>query len=212
MSTDRGSFGTPGTGDTSGYGGLVRKTSATGSTERPYGGYFDEMADELERAYPEFNEDIERVVMDRGELTLHVKASRLKHGAQVMRDTPSLRFELCLGVSGAHYPQDTNRELHCVYPLLSMTHNRRVRLEVSVPDSHPHVPSLVEVWAGNNWQERETFDMFGIIFDGHPGLTRILMPDDWIGHPQRKDYPLGGIPVEYKGATVPPPSERRSYK
>ena len=71
---------------------------------------------------------------------------------------------------------------------------------------------LDELWAGNNWHERESFDMFGVIFDGHPGLTRILMPDDWIGHPQRKDYPLGGIPVEYKGATVPPPSERRSYR
>ena len=54
--------------------------------------------------------------------------------------------------------------------------------------------------------------MFGIIFDGHPALTRILMPDDWVGHPQRKDYPLGGIPVEYKGAVVPPPDERRSYQ
>ena len=59
--------------------------------------------------------------------------------------------------------------------------------------------------------ERETWDMFGIVFDGHPGLTRILMPDDWVGHPQRKDYPLGGIPVEYKGAQIPPPDERRSY-
>jgi NADH-quinone oxidoreductase subunit C len=123
-----------------------------------------------------------------------------------------LLIEMCLGVNGAHYPSDTNRELHAVYPLLSMTHNRRIRLEVSVPDSDPHLPSLVEVWAGNNWNERETFDMFGIVFDGHPGLTRILMPDDWRGHPQRKDYPLGGIPVEYKGATVPPPNERRSYR
>ena len=119
---------------------------------------------------------------------------------------------MCMGVNGAHYPLDKDRELHCVYPLLSLTFNRRLRLEVSVPDSNPHVPSLVELWAGNNWHERETFDMFGVIFDGHPGLTRILMPDDWIGHPQRKDYPLGGIPVEYKGATVPPPSERRSYR
>jgi NADH-quinone oxidoreductase subunit C len=206
-----GSFGVHGTGDTSGYGLLVRKSALPGSTERPYGGYFDEVADELEKAYPEFATDIERVVIDRGELTLHVKAERLAHVARVLRDTQTLRFEMCMGVNGAHYPQDKERELHCVYPLLSLTHNRRIRLEVSVPDSHPHLPSLVEIWAGNNWHERETFDMFGIIFDGHPGLTRILMPDDWIGHPQRKDYPLGGIPVEYIGAVVPPPSERRSY-
>ena len=212
MTIDHGAFGTHGTGDTSGFGGLVRKSASPGSTERPYGGYFDEIADELERAYPEFGEDIERVVIDRGELTLHVKAARLVHVAQVLRDNPALRFEICLGVNGAHYPDDKGRELHCVYPLLSMTLNRRIRLEVSVPDAHPHLPSLVELWAGNNWHERETFDMFGIIFDGHPGLTRILMPDDWIGHPQRKDYPLGGIPVEYKGATIPPPSERRSYR
>ena len=148
--------------------------------------------------------------MDRGELTLHVKRERLVEVSKILRD--KLLFEMCLGVNGVHYPSDANRELHAVYPLLSMTHNRRIRLEVSVPDSDPHIPSLVEVWAGNNWNERETFDMFGIIFDGHPGLTRILMPDDWRGHPQRKDYPLGGIPVEYKGATVPPPNERRSYR
>jgi NADH-quinone oxidoreductase subunit C len=212
MTIDHGLFGVKGTGDTSGYGGLVRKKFNEHSAERPYGGYFDEMADELERAYPEFNEDIEKVVVDRGELTLHIKAARLYQVAKALRDTPALRFEICLGVNGAHYPSDKDRELHCIYPLLSMTFNRRIRLEVSVPDTHPHLPSLVELWAGNNWHERETFDMFGIIFDGHPGLTRILMPDDWIGHPQRKDYPLGGIPVEYKGATVPPPNERRSYK
>ena len=212
MTIDHGSFGAQGSGDTSGYGGLVRKSLNLASTERPYGGYYDEMVDELERAYPEFSDDIEKIIVDRGELTLHIKAARLYNVAQVLRDNPALRFEVCLGVNGVHYPADKERELHCVYPLLSMTFNRRIRLEVSVPDSHPHLPSLVELWAGNNWHERETFDMFGIIFDGHPGLTRILMPDDWIGHPQRKDYPLGGIPVEYKGATVPPPSERRSYQ
>ncbi len=208
--SDQGMFGAKGSGDTSGYGGLVRTAASTGSSERPYGGYFDEVADDLERAYPDFADAIERVVVDRGELTLHVKRERLVEVAMILRD--KLLFEMCLGVNGAHYPSDTNRELHAVYPLLSMTHNRRIRLEVSVPDSDPHLPSLVEVWAGNNWNERETFDMFGIVFDGHPGLTRILMPDDWRGHPQRKDYPLGGIPVEYKGATVPPPNERRSYR
>ena len=205
-------FGTHGTGDTSGFGGLVRVAQNIGSTERPFGGYFDEVADELERAFPEFREAIEKIVVDRGELTIHVKREKLFETAMKLRDTESLRFEMCLGVNGVHYPEDKGRELHVVYPLLSMTHNRRIRIEVSAPESDPHIPSLVEVWGGNNWHERETWDMFGIIFDGHPGLTRILMPDDWPGHPQRKDYPLGGIPVEYKGATVPDPSQRRSYR
>ena len=210
MSSENGMFGAEGTGDTSGYGGLVPAAVSTGSSERPYGSYFDSVTDDLERAYPDFADAIERVVVDRGELTLHVKVSRLVEVSMILRD--KLKFEMCLGVSGVNYPDDKDRELHAVYPLLSMTNNQRIRLEVSVPDSHPHIPSLVEVWAGNNWNERETFDMFGIIFDGHPGLTRILMPDDWQGHPQRKDYALGGISVEYKGATIPAPDERRSYR
>jgi NADH-quinone oxidoreductase subunit C len=205
-----GMFGVSGTGDTSGYSGLVRIQSTPGSSERPYGGYFDEVADDLERAYPEFSEAIEKVVVDRGELTLHVKREKLVEVARVVRD--KLLFEMCMGVNGVHYPNETGRELHAVYPLLSITNNRRIRLEVSCPDSDPHIPSLVEVWAGNNWHERETFDMFGIIFDGHPALTRILMPDDWQGHPQRKDYALNGINVEYKGASQPAPDNRRSYK
>ena len=212
MSQDEGMFGVQGTGDTSGFGGLVRTGASTGSAERPYGSYFDEVADDLERAYPEFNDAIESVVIQNGELTFHVKREKLVDVAKILRDNPKLSFEMCLGVSGVHYPEQTDRELHAVYPLLSLTHNRRIRLEVSVPDADSHIPSLVEVWAGNNWHERETFDMFGIIFHGHAGLTRILMPDDWAGHPQRKDYPLGGIPVEFQGATIPAPSERRSYQ
>jgi NADH-quinone oxidoreductase subunit C len=212
MSENKGSFGVAGSGDTSGYGGLVRTKVTPGSSERPFGGYFDEVADDLERAFPEFGAAIEKVVVDRNELTLHVKRDHLRAVALTLRNTESLRFEMCMGVNGVHYPDEKDRELHAVYELLSLTHNRRLRLEVAVPDSDPHLPSLVEVWGGVNWHERETFDMFGIIFDGHPGLTRILMPDDWQGHPQRKDYPLGGIPVEYKGATIPAPSERRTYR
>ena len=203
-------FGTTGTGDTSGYGGLVRTVVNPGSSERPYGSYFDEVADDLERAYPEFNDAIEKVIVDRGELTLFVKREKLFDVAKTLRD--KLLFEMCMGVNGVHYPEDSGRELHAVYPLLSLTNNRRIRLEVAISVDDPHIPSLVEIWAGNNWHERETYDMFGIIFDGHPALTRILMPDDWNGFPQRKDYPLGGIPVEYKGATTPPPSDRRSYR
>ena len=205
-----GMFGVSGSGDTSGYGGLQKRKVQIGSTERPFGGYFDEVVDALERAYPGFNDGIEKVVVDRGELTLHVRREKLVEVAQVLRD--DLKFEMCLGVSGAHYPDESGRELRALYPLLSLTRNQRVRIEVAAPDNDPHIPSVVEIWAGNNWHERETYDMFGIIFDGHPALTRIFMPDDWNGHPQRKDYPLGGIPVEFNGAHVPAPSERRSYR
>lgn len=209
-SENTGMFGVSGTGDTSGYGGLQKRKIQIGSTERPFGGYFDDVVDGLERAYPGFNDAIEQVVVDRGELTLHVRRANLVEVAKVLRD--DLKFEMCLGVSGAHYPDESGGELRALYPLLSLTRNQRIRIEVAAPDNDPHIPSVVEIWAGNNWHERETYDMFGIIFDGHPALTRIFMPDDWSGHPQRKDYPLGGIPVEYKGATVPPPSDRRVYR
>lgn len=210
-----GMFGSAGSGDTSGYGGLVRTIDMPAPSVRPFGGWFDEVADELDLALKEdglsLDVAVEAVVLDRGEITFHLRPEHLLAFLRRLRDEPALRFEICTGVSGVHYPNQTGRELHAVWHFLSVTHNRRVRVEVSAPDAHPHVPSIVSVYPADDWHERETFDMFGIVFDGHPGLTRILMPDDWAGHPQRKDYPLGGVPVEYKGATIPPPDERRSY-
>ncbi|WP_114907055.1 NADH-quinone oxidoreductase subunit C [Ornithinimicrobium murale] len=208
----QGMFGSSSGGDTSGYGGLQRDILFPGESARPYGGYFDEIADVLEQATGEaFTEGV-RVVIDRDEMTLHVEREHLLTIVRALRDEPALRFELCLGVNGVHYPQLTGAELHAVNNFQSITHGgRRIRVEVACPDEDPHVPSIVEIYPANDWHERETWDMFGIIFDGHPALTRILMPDDWPGHPQRKDYPLGGIPVEYKGATIPAPDTRRSY-
>jgi NADH-quinone oxidoreductase subunit C len=208
-----GMFGTSDTGDTSGYGRLVRPVVLAGGTPRPYGGWFDEAADALGAGIARAGapDAVEKVVVHRKELTFFIRRQDLVAVVQLLRDDPGLRFEFCSGVSGVHYPGDTGRELHAVYHLLSMTHNRRVRLEVVCPDQDPHIPSVVAVYPTADWHERETYDFFGIIFDGHPSLTRIEMPDDWPGHPQRKDYPLGGIPVEYKGATIPPPDKRRSY-
>ncbi|WP_308195929.1 NADH-quinone oxidoreductase subunit C [Nocardioides bruguierae] len=208
-----GMFGVHGTGDTSGFGGLTQAVDWPRPSQAPYGGWFDQVVQSLvtgTRAQG-VESALGSVVVHRGELTLHVRREDLLVVARVLRDDPALRFEFCAGVNGVHYPDDTGRELHAVYHLLSMTYNRRVRVEVAAPDSDPHVPSLVAVYPTTDWHEREAFDMYGIVFDGHPSLTRILMPDDWPGHPQRKDYPLGGIPVEYKGGTVPPPDQRRSY-
>ena len=209
----RGMFGPKSGADTSGYGGLRTPILFPGASERPYGSYFDELTGTLERALGDtaYGSAVQRVVVDRGELTLHIAREALPGVVRTLRDDPALRFEICSGVSGVHYPGEEGRELHAVYHLLSITHNRRVRLEVSVPDGDARIPSVVETYPSADWHERETWDMFGIVFEGHPALTRILMPDDWPGHPQRKDYPLGGIPVEYKGGTVPPPDERRAY-
>ncbi len=210
-----GAFGTHTTGDTSGYGGLQVRKQPQLSSPRPYGSYFDDIADALgtgiEASGLSVGDAIERVIVAYGELTCYVRREHLVEVARRLRDDPALAFELCLGVSGTHYPADGGAELHAVYHLLSITRNRRLRLEVSAPDADPHIPSLVDVYPTCDWHERETWDFFGIVFDGHPALTRIEMPDDWKGHPQRKDYPLGGIPVEYRGATVPPPDERRAY-
>lgn len=204
-----GAFGAHGTGDTSGFGGLTRPVVMPGAASRPFGGWYDQVADDLATLAP--HGAIEKVVIDRGEITFHVRGDAILEVVTHLRNAQSLRFEFCSGVSGVHFPHDTDRELHVAYHLMSMTHNRRIRVEASVPDSDPHLPSVVSIYPTADWHERETYDMFGIVFDGHPALTRILMPDDWPGHPQRKDYPLGGIPVEYKGATVPPPDQRRSY-
>jgi NADH-quinone oxidoreductase subunit C len=211
-----GMFGVSGTGDTSGYGGLQVRRAPRLSTPRPYGSYFDELADTLAASLAtvgvSFGEAVEQVIVASGQLTLFVSREHLAAVASRLRDDPALSFEMCLGVSGVHYPAIPGEELRAVYHLLSITHNRRLRVEVTAPDADPHVPSLVGIYPTCDFHERETWDFFGLIFDGHPALTRIEMPDDWRGHPQRKDYPLGGIPVEYRGATIPPPDERRAYE
>ena len=211
----RGSFQVSGSGDTSGFGGLVSPIVMPAPTERPYGGWFDELADEIELALADRNlpvsSVIDKVVVDRDEITFFVLAEYIVDFARMLRDEPGLRFEMCLGVNGVHYPEDKGRELHAVYPFLSITHNRRLRVEVTAADANPHIPSIVGIYPSNDWHERETWDFFGIVFDDHPSLTRIEVPDEWARHPQRKDDPLGGIPVEYKGATIPAPDNRRAY-
>ncbi|MGH3516544.1 MAG: NADH-quinone oxidoreductase subunit C [Haloechinothrix sp.] len=210
----KGMFGVSGTGDTSGYGGLHLPAYTATAAERPYGGWFDEFADEFFAALSDnavASSAIQQVTVDRGEITFYVQREHLLQICRMLRDDAGLRFELCSSVSGVDYGPDAPQRLHSVYHLTSMTFRRRIRLEVGVDVDDAHIPSIVEVYPTADWHERETWDMFGIVYDGHPALTRILMPDDWEGFPQRKDYPLGGIPVEYKGTEIPPPDQRRAY-
>jgi NADH-quinone oxidoreductase subunit C len=118
-------------------------------------------------------------------------------------------FELPVGVTGVDYlthpgralPEVINAErFEVVVELLSLSHRRRARVRCQVPAGDPAVPTLFDLWPGAEAHERETYDMFGIRFDGHPDPSRILMPEDWEGHPLRKDYDTGHIPVQYKEA------------
>jgi NADH-quinone oxidoreductase subunit C len=120
-------------------------------------------------------------------------------------------YTMCVDLTGVDYlahmarplPADVVAErFEVVVNLLDLAARRRIRVRVQVPESDPVLPSLFDLHPGTEAMERETFDMFGISFDGHPDLTRILMPEDWVGHPLRKDYEVGRIPVQFKAANA----------
>ncbi|MDE0168249.1 MAG: NADH-quinone oxidoreductase subunit C [bacterium] len=107
-------------------------------------------------------------------------------------------FEMCTDITAVDYRGIRRTRFELVVNLLSLAHNRRLRILVAVPEDDPVVPSLVPVYPGANFLEREVYDMFGISFTGHPDMTRILMPDDWEGHPLRRDFGVGAVPVQFK--------------
>jgi NADH-quinone oxidoreductase subunit C len=125
-----------------------------------------------------------------GDWTIIVPASRLLDVATYLRDTPGARFDFCSDVTATDWPP-RERRFDVIYCLYSIVERHRVRLKVRAGEGEA-VPSVSGLWPAANWLEREVYDMFGIPFAGHPDLRRILMPDDWQGHPQRKDYPLEG--------------------
>lgn len=142
--------------------------------------------------------DSVRVVSALGELTLEVPAAQYAQVCLALRDTPELGFESCIDLCGLDYSTYGN-DVHegprfaVVLHLLSLKHNWRLRVRTfATDDDLPVVASLVEVWPGVNWYEREAFDFFGILFEGHPDLRRILTDYGFIGHPFRKDFPLSG--------------------
>ena len=133
-----------------------------------------------------------------GELTLEVKAADYLSVAQTLRDHADLRFDELIDLCGVDYstygdrPRERER-FAAVLHLLSVEHNRRLRLRTFCPDDEfPLLPSVIEVWPGVNWFEREAFDLFGIVFEGHPDLRRILTDYGFVGHPFRKDFPISG--------------------
>ena len=122
--------------------------------------------------------------------TLYVPADRLVEVCTFLRDDPELQFTMLASVSGVDYlPRDPRFEV--VYHLLSIPKNARFVLKVEVREEDPKLPTVTGVWPTANWLERETYDFYGIVFTGHPDLVRILLPEEWVGWPLRKDSPLG---------------------
>jgi NADH-quinone oxidoreductase subunit C len=133
-----------------------------------------------------------------GEVTLVVAAERLTDVMRALRDRPEFRFESLIDACGVDYSTYGDgawegARFAAVYHLLSLSHNHRLRVRAfAVDDDFPILPSLVDVWPAANWFEREAFDLYGIVFDGHPDLRRLLTDYGFVGHPFRKDFPLTG--------------------
>ena len=152
--------------------------------------------DPVEEVRQRYGDAVKEAIVFRGETTIVVDSGKIVEVAEFLRDADGLEYNYLSNLCGIDYLPEEPR-FAVVYDLYSMIFNRRLRLKVYLPGDDPRVPSLVSVWPAANFQEREVFDMFGIVFDGHPHLKRILMPEDWEGHPQRKDYPLGYEPVQF---------------
>jgi NADH-quinone oxidoreductase subunit C/D len=150
------------------------------------------------RLLSRFSDAVLDVSEFRGETAVTVRAADLLPICRFLRDAPELAYDLCIFVSAVdRLDMGLSPRFEMVYQLFSLKHNRRLRLKVPLAGDPPAVDSVSSVWRAADWHERETFDLFGIHFRGHPELRRILMPHDWVGHPLRKDYGLGTEPVQF---------------
>jgi NADH-quinone oxidoreductase subunit C len=143
----------------------------------------------------------------RGQAIVPVDADGLVSALEGLRSDPELSFDFLSSVTAVDWPGRTPR-FWLAYELYSMAHKHRLRVKVGLPEEDPRVPSVSGLFPTAMFQEREVFDLFGVSFDGHPDLRRILMPEGWDGHPLRKTEELGGVNTQYKGAFIPPVDER----
>lgn len=132
----------------------------------------------------------------RGDLRVTVRREDLLAVARLLRDEPSLGFNYLENLCGVDYLGRAPR-FEVVLNLVALPSARRICIKIGAPEDDPRVPSLTGIWPTANYHEREVYDLFGIVFEGHPALSRILLPDDWIGHPLRKDHPLGNEEVAF---------------
>ena len=152
-----------------------------------------------ERLKEQFPDEVAGVTQSGEQVSVIVKRGRISDICRYLHDDPAICMNYLSDLCGVDYP-DRKPRFEVVYNLYSLKHFHRLRLKALVPEEELSIDSIVSVWAGANWHERETCDMYGIVFNNHPDLRRILMPEDWEGFPLRKDYPLKGTEgKEYKG-------------
>ncbi|OFW79078.1 MAG: hypothetical protein A2Z48_00195 [Actinobacteria bacterium RBG_19FT_COMBO_70_19] len=147
------------------------------------------------------------VVVARGEVTAVVERAGLLDALGSLRSDEALAFDFLSSVTATDWPEREPR-YWVAYELSSMAHDHRLRLKVGLPSDDARLPSVVALFPTADWHERETFDFYGIVFDGHPNLRRIMLPDGWEGHPLRKTEEIGGVNTRYKGAFIPPVDRR----
>ncbi len=146
-----------------------------------------------------FGSEIETVKEFRDQVSVSVKRGKIMEICGFLHDDPDIYMDFLSDLCGVDYPDRKDR-FEVVYNLYSIKHGHRLTVKALVPENEPSLDSVVSIWNGANWHEREACDMYGIVFNGHPDLRRILMPEDWEGYPLRKDYPLKGPEdSEYKG-------------
>ena len=150
----------------------------------------------IEAVRAKFSEAIEEIIEFRGETTMVVKKSALVEVCRFIHDDPALNYNLLVDLAGVDYYPEEPRFAVSYIPY-AMAANARFRLKVYLPGDDPQLDSVTGVWRNADWFEREAFDMLGIKFNNHPDLRRLLMPADWVGHPHRKDYPLGYEEVQF---------------
>lgn len=140
----------------------------------------------------EHSDWVTEVVSALGETTLIVPREQIVATCQFLKTTPGYDFNFLSDVCGFDRGPEEEPRFEVNYHLFSTTKHHRLRLKLVLNEEDAHVPTVTTVWRTANWHERETYDLFGVIFDGHPDLRRILLPDDWQGHALRKDFPLRG--------------------
>ncbi len=152
-----------------------------------------------EKIKNKFLQEILDISQFRDQVSVTIKRDKIIDICRYLYEDPDIRMDFLSDLCGVDYPERKPR-FEIVYNLCSLKHGHRIRIKALIPVDNPSIDSVVSIWSSANWHEREACDMFGIVFNGHPDLRRILMPEEWNGFPLRKNYPLQGIEGwEYKG-------------